>query len=363
MGKTEFSTFPIVAQLLGLKAKRVGHNEYKYPCPNCNGKRSFEANDVFGHCFSCDISLNYQSYYAKRRNISLKEAKKEILSATGHQVVINEKEEVEIPMANITVRNQVYSKLLSSLFLSKAHMVNLTSRGLSTERVTELGYKSFPTTRQKRDQITKEIIHSGTSVKGIPGFYVEKDGTPTFVYRKRGIMVPYRDYNNLIQGFQIRKDDSVLTVDADGEKEKKYDWITSKGRDGGCATKAYVHFACDFYYDFASGVEKPFLADTILLTEGAMKADIIHYLSGKPVLAVAGVNSLLDLPKVFKQIKGSVTKIIDCYDMDYLTNEHVQKARKKLQKMIEEEGFEYEILTWDEKYKGYDDFLLAKSKE
>ena len=358
MGNSEFSTFPTVASLLGLKSKKVGHNEYKYPCPNCGGKYSFEANDVFGHCFGCDINLNYQSYYAKWRNITLKEAKQEILSATGHQVIIQEKED-EIPIANITIRNRVYSSLLSSLSLTKAHMSNLVSRGLSEEQIRTLGYKSFPTNKKDRVKITKDIIHSGTSVTGVPGFYMEDDGTPTLCYRKRGILVPYRDYNNLVQGFQVRKDNSVLKVDKDGEKENKYDWITSKGRQGGCASKAYVHFACDFYYDFAAGVEKPFLADTIFITEGAMKADIIHFLSGKPVLAVAGVNALLDLPKVLKQLKGSVKKIVNCYDMDYLTNKHVAKACEKLQKMIEEEGFAFERLTWDEKYKGYDDYLLA----
>ena len=368
MGSGEFSTFPIVASLLGLKAKKVGHNEYKYPCPKCNGKYSFEANDVFGHCFSCDSNMNYQSYYAEWRGITLKAAKEEILSATGHQVVLPQETNDDVPISNITVRHQAYSSLLSKLRLSDAHTKNLLNRGLSKEDIVRLGYKTFPTVASKRFELTKQIIHEGLSVKGVPGFYVEKDGKPTFVYRKRGIMVPYRDFNNLIQGFQVRKDDELLKIDEDGDKENKYDWLSSKGRNkdgrtGGCGPRAYIHFACNFYYDFAAGVEKPFLAETIFITEGAMKADIIHALSGKPVIAVAGVNSLTELPKVLKQLKGSVKRIVNCYDMDYLTNKHVAKACEKLQKMIEKEGFTFERLTWDEKCKGYDDYLLAmKSK-
>ena len=58
--------------------------------------------------------------------------------------------------------------------------------------------------------------------------------------------------------------------------------LSSAGLEEGCGAKTWVHLAGD---------PRPL----VLLTEGPMKADVIHFLTGQTVLAVAGVNSLSQL--------------------------------------------------------------------
>ena len=82
-----------------------------------------------------------------------------------------------------------------------------------------------------------------------------------------------RDVKGRIQGMQVRLDSA---------KKRKFRWVSSAGLPEGCGAKTWVHLAGD---------PRPL----VLLTEGPMKADVIHALTGQTVLAVPGVNSLAQL--------------------------------------------------------------------
>ena len=57
-----------------------------------------------------------------------------------------------------------------------------------------------------------------------------------------------------------------------------------------------------------------------------MKADVIHYLTGQTVLAVAGVNALTQLELILPQLhEQGVERIMTAFDMDFMENPHVQR--------------------------------------
>ncbi len=359
----EIATMPIVASLLGIQSTKKGSSR-KYPCPKC-GAKAFEANDIKGKCFKCDFGGNYISYYAEACGISTKEAAKRIIEGTGGTFNYVPHEEPEEPIASIEDRNKAYSALLSNLNLSKKHIADLKKRGLSDKQIQKLSYKSYLVQSQKaRVDVTKKITDEGISIVGVPGFFLNEDtkyklnGHNILCWRKQGILVPYRNFHGLIQGFQIRKDEDKLGIDEDGKKENKYDWIASKGKKRGCGARGFVHFACDFYLDFYSQETKPILSDIVIITEGAMKADICHALTGLPVIAVPGTKNLKELPEVLDLLKENHVKhVLNAFDMDYIINPNVQEDQKKLTRLIKEHGLSTSRLLWDSNLKGIDDFV------
>lgn len=99
---------------------------------------------------------------------------------------------------------------------------------------------------------------------------------------------------------------------------------------------------------------------TIYLTEGAMKADIAHYLTDYklPFIAVAGVNAFTKLEEELLRLKAyGVEKVVNMYDMDYLTNPNVQKALVRTREIVQNCGLRYQRYVWNTEYKGIDDYL------
>ena len=85
-----------------------------------------------------------------------------------------------------------------------------------------------------------------------------------------------------------------------------------------------------------------------------MKADIIHYLTGQTVLAVAGVNTLTHLELVLPQLREQgVVRIMTAFDMDFMTNPHVQSGVS----LLSAQGLTYGTYLWDPQYKGLDDYI------
>ncbi len=89
-----------------------------------------------------------------------------------------------------------------------------------------------------------------------------------------------------------------------------------------------------------------------------MKADIITFITGLPVVAVPGVNSLNHLEETLKQLQSSgTTKIMTVFDMDYLKNPNVRDGYFNLAELISNVGLEYGTYLWDPQFKGLDDYV------
>lgn len=157
----------------------------------------------------------------------------------------------------------------------------------------------------------------------------------------RGILIPVRDIQGRIQGLQIRRDNV---------KKRKFRWFSSTDRRDGCRAESWTHLAGN-------------VRGKILLTEGPMKADVIHALTSITVLAVPGVNALAQLQKALEQMRAKgLREIKTAFDMDMRTNPHVQEAYQKLLELLKNMGFRYGTYLWDENYKGLDDYLWATIK-
>jgi DNA primase (bacterial type) len=101
----------------------------------------------------------------------------------------------------------------------------------------------------------------------------------------------------------------------------------------------------------------------MILTEGPMKADVIHTLTGLSVLAIPGVNSLTQLKSALEDLKKEgLRKINTAFDMDFSTNCYVQNGFNNLLSLLDEMGFRFGSYVWDPRYKGLDDYIWAQKQ-
>lgn len=335
-----------IIPLIGLPPPPSGRSSYNIPCPCCDnepGKRHMNINlkkDVF-RCPRCGFSggiFDLYAYYARIPRENVREALIARLNVRGEVPELKIPEQnfmTESPLMDIDARSATYEALLDQLTLATDHRANLISRGLPLDALPRLGYRTTPAVGTAA--IAKRLLADGHYLAGVPGFYRE-DGQWTFVHEARGILIPVRDLRGRIQGLQIRRDNV---------SRRKYRWVSSAGREDGCAAETWIHCA---------GEPVP----EVILTEGALKADIVHALTGRTVIAVAGVNSLNPLEPVLHELRNNGTKkIMTAFDMDFLTNPHVQSGYEHLAAILNRTGLRYGTYVWDPAYKGLDDFLAA----
>ncbi len=354
-------TFPMVFDRLGIPYTVRGANTL-VRCPKCGKlKFYFDVRKNVGHCYraSCDLKGSALGVYAEVTGLSKKDAVKEILGGLEPSYTPKVYEFKEsAPVAPTAARNAAYRKLLAMSPLSARHKRDLEKRGIKVADIERFGYGTTTTFDGKAvaGKVLK-LMEDGT-LKGVAGFYKDQEGCWTLNQRTKGILVPYVNQRKEITGFQIRKNEEDRRSKDDG----KYICLSSNGKEEGSKTQLCVHFACDFAQDFLTGNHYPLLSKSVRLTEGAMKADIAHYVTGESILAVAGVNNLES--SGFKNTleylkKRGVTTIVDTFDMDFISNADVQTAMEKLKKLVLRAGLEYKRIDWDPEYKGYDDYVVA----
>lgn len=329
-----------VIPLLGLPTPPAGKSSYNIPCPCCDDKpkgRHLNINlqkNVF-RCPRCGFSGGVLDLYAFYAKIPREKALEELLTRKGQTLCPRQPlpEVEENPLTGVEERHATYTALLQNLTLASDHRENLLSRGLSPEEIHRLGYKTTPVLGFS--SLAKRLREKGLYMAGVPGFY-KSQGQWTLKIPGRGILIPVRDVQGQIQGLQVR---------LDNVEKRKFRWLSSNGLEEGCSAKTWVHLA---------GEPRPL----VLLTEGPMKADVIHFLTGQTVLAVAGVNSLSQLRPVLEELRAAgMEQIMTAFDMDYLVNPHVQNGQENLKRLLEECGITYGTYLWDPQYKGLDDYI------
>ena len=330
-----------IIPLLGLPTPPAGKSSYYIPCPCCEDKpkgRHLNINlrkDVF-RCPRCGFSGGVLDLYAFYAKIPREKALEELLDRKG-KIFRPQQARLpvvdESPLTGVEERHATYTALLQNLTLASDHRENLLSRGLSLEEIHRLGYKTTPVLGFS--SLAKRLREKGLYMAGVPGFY-KSQGQWTLKIPGRGILIPVRDVQGQIQGLQVR---------LDNVEKRKFRWLSSNGLEEGCGAKTWVHLA---------GEPRPL----VLLTEGPMKADVIHFLTGQTVLAVAGVNSLSQLRPVLEELRAAgMEQIMTAFDMDYLINPHVQNGQENLTHLLEECGIAYGTYLWDPQYKGLDDYI------
>lgn len=240
--------------------------------------------------------------------------------------------------------HQAYSAFLAELTLDETHKANLLNRGLAEEAIVKNGYKSVPTydTRFEVGKCMEPFLQIGS----IPGFYLE-EGKWCLASTFPGFYVPYRDLNGNIGGLQIRRDDGY---------KPRYMWLSSNDKQKGASSGVPVHFA---------NPEIVWQTETVYLTEGGLKADIIAERNGEAVVATAGVN-VVNPEKVEQAIYAAfpnVETIIIAYDMDFTEKVEVRKALERLvEHLHNSKKAEVKVLYWDPSVgKGLDDVLVSEN--
>lgn len=335
-----------IVSLLGLPMPAAGRSSYYIQCPCCDeNPREKHLNinlkkEVF-RCPRCGISGGIFDLYALYTGAPRDKVRRELVERIGPPELmvrpkknIVEKQKEECPLADIESRNSVYTALLDKLSLAADHKENLMNRGLTEQDVELLEYKTTPVVGMSA--IAKQLQLDGLHLAGVPGFYRDKSGAWTFIHEKRGILIPVRDRIGRIQGLQIRRDNV---------SRRKFRWVSSTEMEDGCRAEGWTHLA--------GAVQS-----TMLLTEGPMKADVIHALTGMTVLAVPGVNSLTQLQMALENLRNEgLLEIKTAFDMDFATNHHVQNGYNSLLQLLGNMGFIFGTYLWDPRYKGLDDYI------
>ena len=393
--------FVVDTDLPGIKKYHAGQG-YNIDCPFCGKARKMNINpakNVFS-CPRCNQSGGMLSLHKNLMGFADNAAAKKDLESKYDALSPEQKKEVKqgivhnasTPYVNphatdIEERDRVYRAWLSVLPLQADHIAELQSerRGwLTMNDIKRLGYKSYAEgnvyhkvsgnlTFPEYAMVMGGKMHYRTvpdklqfyrlwyQKKGasIPGFIWDAKKKQIISFRQKDcLLIPIRWRHGEISFFQQKY--PPLPENATKEQKESYKKYGRYGSFGelGCTTSG---LECIHYSGF--NYESDTTPDSVWLTEGVLKADIASTLSGKPFIALVGVNVHSQLAEELKYLKEHGTKrICVAVDMDYREKSAVSNAMLEICQKVVNAGMECQLMSWNEEYKGIDDFLIAKRK-
>lgn len=374
-----------VLSLLGVRYN-INKEENMIVCPFCGGNRfGMNIRKGTGHCFKCGETADSAGYYAASTGLAVQDAREDIkrrLNITDNSdlqpihKVFKEVEQEDI--APIEVRDHTYREFLNELKLSDKNLEHLLKRGFTKDDIKQLGYKTYPSPdRISFEDLCRRLLKKGCKLAGVPGFYKDNNNDWTFIKMTQGIIIPQKNVNNQIEGFQIRKDDDLRKPGKDGEPEAKISWFSSKNFKNGTGAHTSIHIATDFRFNRLKERYEPVIhGDIATLTEGGMKADLCACLMGYEAtfIAVQGVHALKPLEEGLIKLKEYGLKTVNiAFDMDYLTNPNVADAMKKVEELLDRLNLnKFNMMNWESEIsedgenftlKGLDDYLAYQLKK
>lgn len=343
-----------ILPLLPIQQPPMGKSSYNIPCPICDlpGSRKRHLNiNLKRNVFCCPKCGQFAGgvfdLYAYYANVPRDKVRQELVKQLGEKDISwkGGKRRGGTPvfsgpppaaLAPVEERHKTYEALLSKLSLASDHHDNLLGRGLSDSEIDRLGYRTTPLVGFHA--LSKGLIEDGCSLFGVPGFYRDADERWTMAMYRRGIMIPCRDRFGRIQSIHIRLDKKM-------KKGGKFLTFSSTDKFDGAGAENWCHLAGP-------------VRESILLIEGYMKADIVHYFTGQTVLAIPGVTSTVHLENVLKELVGlGVRHVMTCFDMDYLRNWHVESAYANLIQLLGGLPLTFGTYLWVPDHNGLDDYI------
>lgn len=257
--------------------------------------------------------------------------------------------------ASAAVVSNALSRLLRVLMLRLEHRAMLRARGLGDAEIERLRYRSAPATSAERQCAADALAPYLDAFSGnVPGFYQEC-GRWRMVYRPLGYFIPVRDEGGHIQALSQRLERPA--------GPDKYIWFSSnpdatdvRGRQKyplGASSGTPPHFA---------GRHLLYSAPEVTITEGSIKADVAAYLSGSPVVGVAGTHAFRGLAERLKMGYPLLRRVLVAYDNEMYEKPQVLDATLRLVAQLEAEGFSVRVRTWPGEAKGYDDYLFEQAR-
>lgn len=246
-----------------------------------------------------------------------------------------------------------YQIVLDALCLDPADRAALLGRGLDDAAIVANGYRTLPLQGRAAvaRRLTERLGHFDRDEDpGIPGIVRRSEpggrswwslaGSP-------GILVPVRDAEGRIVALKVRRSDPC--------QGPRYLYLTS-AKDGGPSAASALHVPVA-----ARALRET--ADTLVVTEGELKADVATHLLGKPVVGVPGVGSwalAVDLALAWKP-----ARVVVAFDMDRTSKPPVAVAQRELIAALRREGWDGKAVgswSWPARWKGIDDFLAARAR-
>ncbi|CAN5463604.1 hypothetical protein BH20ACI3_BH20ACI3_35050 [soil metagenome] len=274
-----------------------------------------------------------------------------------------------IEIAPIETRNAVYEELIRRSPALKyysqliAGPAGLRSRGLS--ELDTHNYGALPRTQKERASLARTLnkfikvrfpVYARRSTRAaliaVPGFWQDECGNAQLWnsrdYNMPLLVIPYRDDENRIQACQLRLHPNDLRTGV-----KKYRWLACPFPFRGASSGTPIHFT------FRSADLPP--GRTVIITEGALKADVL--LSLRPKARVIATSSVsCSHPEIIDAARNYYALI--AFDADYKTNPAVARQLARLIAAREQDIAAHHlktttrIVTW-QRYKGIDDAVLA----
>lgn len=274
----------------------------------------------------------YQRYYHVVKDVQVKDGRHKAQTVTD---VIE-----HIVQAKEQTLNNVYTAFLESLILSEEHGSNLLRRGLADDAIARNLYATVPQ-HDLRYTIAQEL--SGQfNLEGVPGFHIES-GAWCLSMTNAGFFVPYRNREGQLVGLQIRLDKAI---------GNKYLWFSSANKEKGASSGSPIHFVNP---DLVSRERK------LVITEGAMKADIIGSRWGQAVVAIARVTTMKpdELTEAVEEAFPNLQEVILAFDMDWQEKQEVKNALLRLKHSVEKRFEKVSVATWNRSLaKGLDDLII-----
>jgi hypothetical protein len=238
-------------------------------------------------------------------------------------------------------RDRIYRALLDALPLTPSHRQALRQRGLAESEIIRRHYRTFPIAG--RAALATRIVAwwSADVCAQVPGFYVaEREGRRWWsLAGAAGLPIPVRDLDGRIIALKVRADDPGAGP--------KYTTISS-AKHGGPSPGAQVHVPL---HD-----GQP--SDTIRLTEGELKSDVVTALSGLLTISIPGVAMWR---KAFPVIQSlGLQRVLLAFDADWRVNPHVAQALGQAAFALVKASYEVQVEVWGPGLgKGIDDLLAG----
>jgi hypothetical protein len=235
----------------------------------------------------------------------------------------------------------VYGALLAALPLSAAHRDNLRGRGLPDVEIDSRAYATLPI--RGRARIASDLRHRfADAVLRVPGIVArEREGRRYLsIAGAAGLVVPVRDPAGRIVALLVRRD-----AGGDGPR---YSYLSSRNS-GGPGPGAPVHFP--------KGTGSH--ADLVRVTEGALKADVAHALTGLPTLGLPGIGAWRPVLPLLRALDIRAVRL--ALDADAADKAAVARALTALAQALSGAGLAVELERWPAPHKGIDDALAAGS--
>lgn len=245
------------------------------------------------------------------------------------------------PLAPIERRHAVYSALLDNLPLYKIHADQLANRRrLSDKTIAAEGFASVPAKSFAAPLVEK--LASEFDLTHVPGFFKGGDRWHLRFVGMSGFYIPIRDHKGRISALEIRRGT---------DDPKRRFLLLSTGGDGfplGASSGAPPHFA------------KPHRRHTVVITEGALKADVCAELLDVCVVGLVAVGTFGSLLGwQLREALPGLGQIYIGYDADWRTNDKVRYHLRRLTEALSKAGLSAKALEWPpEQGKGLDDYLM-----